>query len=199
MEYDHDALESKRQQIERIAQEAAKLLGVADDVDSDAVANALARLTPPEVPEMTMSLITVNSLYDGGQSRKLGNIYLNWKKLMAIVPDATIAGAGAATAPTWMIPFIALYIWNKLWCSTEEKLTENEAFAISALWTHRNAENKITTAEGFSRTNELRSRNGRPKLNRKRYDDALARLLRMHCIKITDGIIWLREWVRMQY
>jgi len=71
-------------------------------------------------------MITLRSFGDeGGTSRKPGNIFLNWRKLMDIVPDAAIATAG--------------------------------------------------------------------------YNKAINRLLAMECIEIDNGIISLREWVRVSY
>ena len=120
-------------------------------------------------------------------------------KLMDLVPDVTIAAVGAATSPPWLLPFIGLYVWNKLWCSSREELSETEATIIYALWKHRNGEDKISEDEGFDRTNATRETTGLQRLNRREFDLSVNRLVQMECIEIEEGIIWLREWVRIEY
>jgi len=79
-------------------------------------------ITPPQNPPLLVHYITIARLGQaGGESRKPGNIILNWKRLFELVPDITIAGAGATEAQ-WLIPFAALYIWMKLWNVTSVNL-----------------------------------------------------------------------------
>jgi hypothetical protein len=145
-------------------------------------------------------MITLGSFGDeGGTSRKPGNIFLNWRKLMDIVPDATIAAAGAMTSPAWLLPLIGLYVWNKLWRGAEEELTNVEACTICALWKNKDSRNRISEDDGFTATNTLRAHHGLPQLTRVEYNKASNRLLAMDCIELSNGIIWLREWVRVSY
>jgi hypothetical protein len=151
-------------------------------------------------PEPVIELVTVySSRSPRGRSRKPGNILLNWRKLIDVVPDATLAGVGATANPQWTIPLVGLYIWNKFWRGAEEELSDVEATVILALWKGRNSENKIGEDEGFVKTNEFRSTSSLPTLSRDDYTAAINRLLIMKCIEISDGIIWLREWVNIRY
>jgi hypothetical protein len=78
-----------------------------------------------------------------GASRKPGNIVMNWRKLIDVTPDVTIAAAGATGGPAWLLPFIGLYIWNKLWCGAKVEFSKSEAIVILALWKNRDARKKM--------------------------------------------------------
>jgi hypothetical protein len=78
--------------------------------------DAFAQTTPPELPERVLEHIVINSPYrPRGWSRKHGNLLLNWRKLMDIIPDITVASLSANALPVWAVPLAALYIWNKVW------------------------------------------------------------------------------------
>lgn len=200
MEYDNDALEEKRQQLIEAASEAIQEWGLDDNRLAETAVAAFARLTPPQKPENYIQLITLNPLTQQAQSIKPGNLLLNWRKLIDIVPDTAIAAAGASAAPPWLLPFIALYIWNKIWCGAKEKLSQEDAVIIMSLWKHRASDtNTIDEAEGFRTANATRVAHGLTKLQRSTYDEAVTKLLRMGCIEMKDGKMWLREWVRVKY
>jgi hypothetical protein len=200
MEFDNEALETKRKEIEGFARQAISRFSWAQSSTADSAVQAFARLTPPTKPEMVIHMITMQSFgRGGGRSQKPGNIYLNWRKLIDVAPDVTIAAAGALASPYWLLPLIGLYIWNKLWRGAEEELSEVEATTIYALWKNRNGDNKISEDDGYARTNSIRNQQGMPALSRSEYSAAISRLLQMECIEIEEGMIWLREWVRIAY
>ena len=195
MAYDNEALEAKRKEIISIAQGAiSPSLATATQTAESAVKSFIT-LTPPTKPEEVIGIITMRFSGRGGaRSRKPGNIYLNWRKLIDAVPDVTIAAIGGTTSPTWMLPLVGLYIWNKLWRNAEEDLSEAEATIIYVLWKNRDNQNKISENDGFVRTNEHRKEMSLHALSRKEFDVAINHLLRIECIEIKEGIIWLREW-----
>ena len=203
MEYDEDAARAKRAQL--LADAALGPIGQMLPEDARRrLVNAFTRVTPPEEPEITIGLITISSLYDApkASSRKPGNVVLNWRKLLDIVPDVSLAGLGAATlpvAPQVAVVLAGLYIWNKVWRGAVEELSDVEAVTILALWEHRNEKNKIPEQDGFAKTNEVRSRYALPPLTTNQYASAVNRLVSLECIELEDGIIWLREWVRKKY
>jgi len=135
----------------------------------------------------------------GGYSRKPGNIYLDWEKLIEIVPEVTLAASGGATLPYWAWPLIGLYIWNRLWCGAEEDLSEAEATIIYALWKNKNGHNQISEDDGYTKTNSIRDQQGMLGLSRSQYNAAINHLLQMSCIEIEEGMISLQEWVRIEY
>lgn len=203
MDCDENAARAKRAQLV----ENAALGPVGRMLPEDArhrLVDAFARVTPPEEPEITMQLITISSLYNApkASSRKPGNVVLNWRKLLDIVPDVSLAGLGAATlpvAPQVAVVLAGLYIWNKVWRGAVEELSDVEAVTILALWEHKNGKNKIQEQEGFVKTNEVRERYALPQLTQNQYASAVNRLSALQCIELEDGIIWLREWVQKQY
>jgi hypothetical protein len=203
MEYDEHAARAKRAQL--LADAALGPVGQLLPEDARRrLVNAFTRVTPPEEPEITIGLITISSLYDApkASSRKPGNVVLNWRKLLDIVPDVSLAGLGAATlpvAPQVAVALAGLYIWNKVWRGAVEEFSDVEAVTILALWEHRNEKNKIPEQEGFAKTNELRIRYALPPLTTNQYASAVNRLASLECIELEDGIIWMREWVRKKY
>jgi hypothetical protein len=203
MEYDEDAARAKRAQLEEAA--ALGPLGrMLSERERRRLVDAFASVTPPQEPEVTIGLITISSLYDApkASSRKPGNVLLNWRKLLDIVPDVSLAGLGAATlpvAPQVAVALAGLYIWNKVWRGAVEEFSDVEAVTILALWEHRNEKNKISEQEGFAKTNEVRIRYALPPLTESQYASAINRLTSLQCIELDDGVIWLREWVRKKY
>jgi hypothetical protein len=146
-----------------------------------------------------MELIVLNvARAPRGRSRKPGNVLLNWRKLLEIVPDTTLAAAGAVES-RWLTALAALYVWNKLWRGAEEKLTDAEATIIFALWKIRNSESKVSMDDGFEHTNLVRDGFKLPPLPRGAYEEAIDRLLEMSCVELEDNWLWLREWVRIKY
>ena len=173
MEYDEDAALAKQNQL---LSDAA--LGPVGAILTEKVrlrlVNAFARVTPPEAPDFTIGLITINSLHASpkARSRKAGNVVLNWRKLFELVPDVSLAGLGAATLPVppqIAIALAGLYIWNKVWRGAVEEFSDIEAVTILALWKHRDDKDKIPEPAGFERVNELRATYPLPPLTTSQY------------------------------
>ena len=198
---DNEALHRKQDELRQLAREAASLVGAREaDADANLVSRSFARLTPPDEPQAEVHFITMSALgRGGGRSRKPGNVYLNWRKLIDVVPDVTLAGTGMLTSPIWVLPFIGLYLWAKLWRAAEEDISEVDATVIYALWKSKGGARTISEDEGFDKTNSVRIAAGAEPISREHYHAAVNRLLKMECIEISDGQIWLREWVRIAY
>lgn len=130
--WDRDALESKREEVELLAQRLTLSLGTGPLPPAQFVA-AFVTLTPPEkAPAPVIYHITVIRPMSQPQAstRKLGNLTLNWRKLLDVVPDAAIVSLGGASLPvpqllTWAL--VGLYVWNKLLRGTEDQLSDSEA------------------------------------------------------------------------
>jgi hypothetical protein len=179
MELDESAAADKRRTIREAATAARRTLQVLPDDRIDSAVEAFSRVTPPEEPELTIGLVTISSLYTTpkAQSRKPGNIVLNWRKLIDIVPDVSLASLGAATlpiAPAWSVVLVGLYVWNKIW-------------------------DKIAEADGFEKVNELRTSYSLPPLTLGQFTSVIDRLVQIDCVELEEGVIWLREWVRVKY
>jgi len=203
MEYDKDAAFAKRKQL--LNDSARDPVGaiLSEEVRLRLV-DAFARITPPEAPDFTIGLITINSLFDSpkARSRKPGNLVLNWRKLLDIVPDISLAGLGAASlpvAPQIAIVIVGLYIWNKVWRGTVEEFSDIEAVTMLALWKHRNDKCKIAEPEGYKHVAELMADYALTPLTRVQYASAINRLVQLDCIELDNGIIWLREYIQVRY
>lgn len=140
----------------------------------------------------------VDDLSRGGG--KSGHIVLNWRRLVD-----TLAAAPGSRPPVGqsvrpeLVPLAALYVWDKVWLCKEEQLSDGEALTILALWKHRTARNLIGDQEGFLHTNELRASVGLHPLRRSAYQRAIARLVSLECLEVDAGLVWLREWVMVDY
>ena len=100
MEYDEGAARAERAQL--LADAALGPVGnLLPESVLCKVVDAFAKVTPPQKPELKIGLITISSLHDSprASSRKAGNVVLNWRKLLEIVPDVSLAGLGAAGLP----------------------------------------------------------------------------------------------------
>jgi hypothetical protein len=196
---DEKAREAKQTELVLIAQDAMARMGTNNPQLARAVVEAFAKITAPKEPSPFADFTT---LYVGerprGESRKPGNIILNWHKLIEFVPDATLAAA-AAKDMTWLIPFAALYIWLKLWRAAKEDLTDVEATVIFAFWKYKDATNKIPLDAGFEKTKTARAELKLPAISRETYEKAVNRLLDLDCIDLKDGSVRLRELVKVSY
>lgn len=199
MKPDYKALEKKKTELRNIA--LSQIPETATNRSSlvDKLFDSYIQLSPPKEPPLVSEMITVSSMgRRGGRSRKPGNIILNLGKLIQIVPDITITAAGVA-GPTWLLPFIALHIWNKLWTNSKVDLDQKHAMIIYALWKNRNSENKIHEEAGYEKANSVFHKLELPDLSKSEYTQIINNLLDLECIEIEEGIIWLREWVRTTY
>ena len=203
MQYDETAAEKKRDELSQAAR-ASATTGSLPEPTLDRILAAFARITPPQEPEITVGLVIISSPYSEpkAESRKVGNVLLNWRRLIDIVPDISLAGLGAATLP--VSPAIAavlagLYVWNKLWRGSVEELSNTEAVTMLALWQNCDSHKNISEQDGLSRTNELLASYSMPPLSQRQYAAAIDKLLKIECIAINEGVIRLIEWVRVKY
>ena len=204
MQLDHSAAEEIRNQLLATARQADPALQVLNDMSTAYAVDSFSEITPPEDPLISIGWISVTLLHETpkAKSRKAGNIILNWRKLINIVPDVSLAGFGAATASVaqgWVIALAGIYIWNKLVVGSEEDFSESEAIAIVAMWRHRNYSNKISESDAFVRNNDLRSSYEFAPITGQKFSWIINRLANLRCIEIEGGIICLRERISVKY
>ncbi len=200
MANDHD---ERWEQQEWQRQFAIASVSASSDEEAAQVARAIdafAHVQAPEAPEVSMRYITVQSLRpSGGTSRKPGNVLLNWRRLFNTLPELALGGVGATSVPRWLVPLACLHLWNRLNESAVEELSDVEASTITALWLNRRDDRKIDAESGFDVTNRHRRELGLESLTKMRYEQCLDRLQALRCVELRDGVIWLREWVRVPY
>jgi hypothetical protein len=164
------------------------------------------RITNPEVtsPEIDTKnyLIKLNSLsgIGGGSTYKLGNIVLNWKKLLVTSSESILTIAGAVAAP-YLIPLAALVIWNKVWSLLDIKISENHAIVVAALWSYRNVDtNVVITTDLLQKVNSHFGKYTQKQLSKDELNSLINDLSDLKILELNaNGSIWLREWVKQPY
>ncbi len=196
---DNAAQEAKEKEIEALLTTIAEECRSLNPREAQKLVGTFLTITPPLLPPTVMKFMTISELgRGGGDTRRPGNITLNWRKLFELVPDVTLAGAGAAGSP-WLIPFVALYVWMKLWNTASVRIEEGDAFVVYSLWINRNEENKISEEDAFLKTETLAKTHGLPAIKKEEFTRIINKLLSLECVEIEGGVIWLREWVRIKY
>ena len=67
------------------------------------------------------------------------------------------------------------------------------------MWIHRDGKNRITEDEVWIRINDLLVTNEFSPLSKTKFTEVINDLCDMKCIELDNGVIWLREWVRVTY
>ena len=158
-------------------------------------------ITPPLEKPLTMQLLTLDSLrdYKNGSSIKPGNIVLNIKELIEAIPEVVSIGAGMVCDNLVITVCGAFSLWLKLRDIATVSITREQAFTIVALWKSCNSAHKISLDDGFIATNVLLKQYGESEITNLKYNIVIDLLIKMQCIELTEGIIWLREWISRSY
>ena len=93
----------------------------------------------------------------------------------------------------------AFSLWLKLRDIATVSITREQAFTIVALWKSCNSAHKISLDDGFIATNVLLKQYGESEITNLKYNIVIDSLIKMQCIELTEGIIWLREWISRSY
>jgi hypothetical protein len=211
--------EAKRAELLRIAE--AVVVDNSDAKDARAIADAAVKAfvqiylpetsggpgwgrSESETPASALGRIdmVVANASDFGvtaRSTKPGNIVLNWRKLIDLVPDVLTSGYAATVSPPLLLPFIGLQICSKVRKVSFVSLTDAEASVILALWKNRDGHDQIDESVGYEKTSALRDQLRLRPLTRDQYMAANDKLSKMNCIEIQSGVIWLKETVKTTY
>ena len=148
-----------------------------------------------------MQFLTMDSLrnYRDGRSIKPGNILLNIRKLMETIPEVVTVGAGMVCDNLIVTICGALSLWIKLRDIATINISKEQAFAIVALWRNCNSCHQISLNDGFVATFDLFNQYGEPELTISKYNMIIDSLVKIESIELTEGIIWLREWISKKY
>jgi len=136
---------------------------------------------------------------DSAISVKPGNVVLNWRRLFTSIPNITLTGAGVIAQPL-LWPFAALVIWNEIWSHLKIELSWKHAAVITALWDNRDDNKMVEKTVGFEASNEILNNHNQSEISLKEFNELLADLVRMGCVKEKDnGKVWLCEWVKKSF
>lgn len=135
----------------------------------------------------------------GGESTKLANVCLNWRRLLIEGSESILAIAGANASP-WLIPFAGLIVWNKIWSIFTIQITERHAVVIWTMWINVDTKKCIEKDIILDLVNTELLKYNRPRMNREELDMILRDLVKMDCIEYTESTkLWLRESVNVAY
>ena len=193
---DNMRLQEKR---EELIQFVADVIGESDKVMASQIVDSFCSLTPPQDPPAVMHYITMNSRgYNGGQSRKPGNLRLNWKRFLVDFPDIGLNIAGVVATP-YLAPLAVLSLWNKIWAHSAIQLSKEHATVLYAMWQGRDTQNCIESTQAFEKSVVLFGVYQWPPLDNHAFENILAELERIECVERQDKTICLREWVKTTY
>ena len=193
---DYEAQERKRT---ALVADVSALLDPRDASIAERVVDHFCMLSPPMSPPVLMHMIRLNDFgRGGGESRKPGNLALNWHRLKREFPDIVMNTAGAIAVP-WLIPFAALSIWNKVSSQATIELRKEHSTCLCAMWFRCDQNHHIDRETALRESGELFRIYGWPPLTGLQFDSYLQDLVAIECIEITNQQIWLREWIRKNY
>ena len=201
-----DLQDTALQQLKNVLTEALSASRANEGVNASCVYDSLLQtrfisITSPLEEPPTMQFLTLDSLrdYKNGSSIKPGNLVLNIKELIEAIPEVVSIGAGMVCDNLVITVCGALSLWLKLRDIATVSITREQAFTIVALWKSCNAAHKISLDDGFIATNVLLKQYGESEITNLKYNIVIDSLIKMQCIELTEGIIWLREWISRSY
>jgi len=162
---------------------------------------AFCQIKPPKIPEAErhMELIVLSGGgRRGGVSIKPGNITLNWKQLVGALPGIALTGVGVASSP-WLICLGALVIWKDLYASSKVELRRSHAIAIATMWQNEDGKRRISEEKARRLTNKALVEADMNELGDASFAQVVDDLCKIGCIELSDGEIWLREWIRRNW
>ena len=201
-----DLQDAALQQLKNVFTEALSASRANEGVNASCVYDSLLQtrfisITSPLEEPPTMQFLTLDSLrdYKNGSSIKPGNIVLNIKELIEAIPEVVSIGAGMVCDNLVITVCGAFSLWLKLRDIATVSITREQAFTIVALWKSCNSAHKISLDDGFIATNVLLKQYGESEITNLKYNIVIDSLIKMQCIELTEGIIWLREWISRSY
>jgi hypothetical protein len=159
---------------------------------------AFCQVKPPVIPEAEyrMELIVLSSGgRKGGVSIKPGNVTLNWRKLIGSLPGIVLTGAGAATNP-WLFILGARVIWRDLYSTSRVELSPQHATTILTMWNNHDGSKRISEDKARTLTNKALAEFDLNLVSETTFAIIIDDLSQSGCVELSDGEIWLREWIR---
>ena len=156
-------------------------------------------ITAPIIVENSEQIVSID-IIDLSKSHtfKPGNIIINWKKLIKMIPDIAIT-ISAATGPGWVLPFVVLNIIRDLYDIASIDIKVDHATCILALWKSKGALNKFDETRGLCLINEVRVKLNLKTINNTEFLRLIEDLESINCLKMENSEIKLIEEVRIKY
>lgn len=171
-----------------------------DIIFRELINSEFIKIFPPEEdePRFEMILLNSNGRY-GGYSRKPGNIVLNISNVIDITSDIILTASGISFSSKVLLVTASIKIWNTLWSKSKIEIGEDHAIVLHSLWKNCDHNHKIKEETGFLKTNELRQEHGIKTLTKQGYTHIIDDLYKIKSIMLENGVVWLRECVKITY
>lgn len=205
LENRNDLLKNKKAEITSIIERTSILLCEEHISSKDIMQSFLESggllITPPQQEPPMMHMLVMDSLsnYNKGQSIKPGNIKLNIRHLIELLPDIAAATVGMAMDIPILKICAALNIWKMLRDVTTVEITKEQAITIIALWDNCNQQQRITLEKGFDCFKSLYETIETSECTWEQYIKLISDLEKIDSLKLDSNGIWLCEWVSKQY
>lgn len=205
LENRNDLLEIKQAEILSIIERTSISLRE-EDISSKDILQSFFKsgglvITPPQQEPPMMHMMVVDSLhnYNKGESIKPGNIKLNIRHLIEILPDLTTATVGIAMDIPILKVCAALNIWKMLRAVTTVEITKEQAIVVVALWDNCNQQQRITLEKGFECFRSLYENIETSNCTWEQYIKLISDLEKIGSLELDSNGIWLREWISKRY
>lgn len=135
----------------------------------------------------------------GGVSQKLGNIFIDLKKLLKSAPSLVLT-AYSVTGPEWLAPFAILTALITVMEGCEITLSKDHAMVLYGMWLKRDTWERIDRAAAYRAVEEYFVRNGDLAPSHLQFDVLVRDLQSLRCLRLEENdMIWLCESVAYSY
>lgn len=163
-----------------------------------ALISAFCHIMPPEIPKIEHRIDYI-TIYDqgrsGGVSIKPGNVTLNWRKLIGALPGIVLTGVGVEKT-SWLMVLGALVIWKDLYSTAQVDLNPQHATAMLTMWNNHDGGKRISEEKARELTNEALAKFDMNRTSPEVFAKIIDDLTKAGCVEVSEGEIWLREWIR---
>lgn len=148
-------------------------------------------LSEPTELEQKKSLVKIKKQGFGkGKSRKLRNIYLDWKKLLLVGSESILTVVGATAYPI-LVPFAGLIVLNSFWSLLNININENHAAVLWAMWQNRDVNDTIPHDNLLNHANNVLLEQSKDAIDNRELTRVLNDLEKMSSIRRTKKNKWL--------
>lgn len=143
------------------------------------------------------NLIILDKSSGSAKSKKIDNLFLDWRILLNEISESVLILCGAATIPI-ILPLAGLVVINKFYKLASINLSKHHALTLWVLWANRN-QNNVISLDGLLKSVNLAVVNQRLKsINENELNDIVDDLSKNLCIKkINDNEVLMLEKVSL--
>lgn len=199
--------EEKLKMIEEIQEKFNKL-----EIDSlnkirfldELVQKEVIIISPPiedDIEDQNFQYVSLESnILKGGMSRKPGNIRLDIDNCLNIIISSSVSVASAISEQNIIIKIMGLLgVICSLNKDMKVKISADQASLLRGIYYNCDEKKQIEIQTCYKEINKIREYNGMGILNKVQYNKILDELCEIKCISIENGVICLREKIKIYY